>query len=132
MPKTGPVTVAGKRKSCINIVRSGIQCKGILPCKKERCYFFLNGLCDFISEYGQEAFGGIEYGTEWPTKMEMYITLAYAYTSEVQNTDNNTLELLHEHILVDIRQTRRQRLSAIEADIASDVHRSNYGGLALS
>lgn len=126
------MTAAGKYKASLNSLKSGIQCNGLLPCKKERCYFYINDLCDFVTDYGQDGFANVDYGSPCPTEIIIYTYFAIAYGTEVQSNNSNVVDMLYKLILTELQQIRRQKLSAIEADIVRDVSRTNHGGLAIS
>lgn len=110
MSRTGPKTVAGKRRSSLNSAAHGLNIDGFLPCKKDRCYFI--SVCLLKLMYGESAIKDIPYGAACPLEISLYERLAGAYTQKPSETREVAVDRIHRLIML---QVKRQRLMLLEA-----------------
>lgn len=125
MPKTGPTSPDGKRKSSISALKHGARSPGFLRCKREKCFFF--DLCDIVSEYGPEALREIPYGSPCPLELQKYEYLAYGYTAAITSDDPMVIDQLYDLIMLRLLQDRVAMLSAIEGNLIRLLPNSKQG-----
>ncbi len=110
MPQTGPSTAVGKLRSSLNSVRHGFNSTGFLPCKRQRCYYWLGCPC---RENNGHLPDEITYGTDCPNEIEYYHVLIEQYAKALGREGADHSDEIHQLAMNEIRLRRVKAALAI-------------------
>jgi hypothetical protein len=110
MPQSGPTTEAGKLRSSLNSVRHGLNSTRFLPCKRQRCYYWLGCPC---REPGGRLPDTIVYGTDCPNEISSYRVLVEQYGKALGGADTDRSDEIHQLAMNQIRLMRVKAALAI-------------------